>query len=153
MYAILLMFHSGVRWLLLGSLLYALFMAVKGLLLAEPFGRTAHGIRSLTVTLAHLQLMMGMLMYIKSPFVGQQAFEWPTAWPNPYFFFRYIHIGLMILAVVLLTIGSSKVKRTGVDSQQYRLLLLWFLAAFVVMFLAIPWPFSPLAARPYLPVF
>jgi len=59
----------------------------------------------------------------------------------------------MTIAIVLLTIGSSVAKRQQTDRTKFRAMTIWFVLALLVIFAAIPWPFSPLANRPYFRLF
>jgi len=115
------------------------------------FSKSDNALRHWTATFAHIQLVIGVILYIKSPIVqqfwkhsdsGNGSFE--TA------FFSLIHIALMILAVVLVTIGSALAKRKSEDREKYKTTLIWFSLAVLIIFIAIPWPFSPLAQRPLL---
>jgi drug/metabolite transporter (DMT)-like permease len=63
-------------------------------------------------------------------------------------FFSLIHIALMFAAIIVLTVGSAMAKRQGSDRQKFRTMLMWFIFALVIILIAIPWPFSPLAKRP-----
>lgn len=153
MYYIFLFLHSSIRWFVLASLLYALYIAGRGLLQKEPFSAHANTVRQWTVTIAHLQLLIGMVVYIQGPFSFLHPFDGSYTILSDQLFFRYIHVFMMILAVVLITIGSAKTKRIADSSQKYQTMLCWFAVALVVLLLAIPWPFSPLAQRPYLRTF
>ena len=64
-------------------------------------------------------------------------------------FFGLIHILFMLTAIVIITIGSALAKRKPTDSEKFKTMLLWFSLALMLIFVAIPWPFSPLANRPY----
>jgi FtsH-binding integral membrane protein len=150
MYHTLLIFHSAIRWFVLGSLIYAIFTAYKGLTRNEVFTQKANSIRHWTATIAHIQLLIGMAIYVQSPVVLYQTSDSPDKVLNEQTFFRYIHIALMILAIVVITIGSAKAKRMKDDLSKYQTMLRWFTVALVIIFVAIPWPFSPLAGRPYL---
>jgi len=153
MYYTLLVFHSAIRWFVLATLIYAIFTAYRGLYRKEAFTPKANAIRHWTATIAHLQLLIGMVVYGQSPVVLSQSFSSPDAIVNEQIFFRYIHISMMLLAIVLITIGSAKAKRMKEDRMKYQTMLRWFVAALVIIFVAIPWPFSPLAWRPYLRTF
>jgi hypothetical protein len=59
----------------------------------------------------------------------------------------------MFVAIVLITIGSAKAKRKSNDTQKFKTMLIWFSIALLIIFIAIPWPFSPLANRPYIRTF
>jgi multisubunit Na+/H+ antiporter MnhB subunit len=64
-------------------------------------------------------------------------------------FFGLTHVLLMTIAIVLITIGSSVAKRQQTDPAKFRTMVIWFALALLVIFVSIPWPFSPLATRPY----
>ncbi len=151
MYITLLFIHSIVRWLVLASLLYAIFRSARGYYNRAAFGKPDDRSRSLTATLAHIQLLIGIMLYAQSPWV--KAFFSGSAKISENieaFFFAWIHIGLMTVAIVLITIGSGMAKNKTRDRDKFRTMLLWFSLALLLIFLVIPWPFSPLANRPYL---
>jgi hypothetical protein len=154
MYAVLLWLHSATRWLVLLSLFYAIYTAARGYSRMRPFTGAANRIRHWTATFAHLQLTIGMILYFQSPIVKLS----PAAIDNPAMvreisFFKYLHIALMLLAVIMITIGSAAGKRAVADRQKYRIMLYWFAAALLMILLAIPWPFSPFADRPYIRIY
>jgi hypothetical protein len=141
MYSFLLPLHSALRWIVILMMLLSLYIAYQGLMRRLSFTPAANKIRHWTATIVHIQFTLGMFLYLQSPIVKyvntQQTF------------FRYIHIVLMLLATVLVTIGSAKAKRMETAPSKYRTMLIWFLMALIVILVAIPWPFSPLAVRPY----
>ena len=55
-----------------------------------------------------------------------------------------------VIKVVIITIGSAKAKRKKGAYAKFKTLFLWFVIALVLIFAAVPWPFSPLAQRPFL---
>ena len=69
MYSLLLFLHSLVRWLVLSSLLYAIFRAYKGYRFNSLFTTRDNTIRHWTATIAHLQLMIGIVLYAQSPLI------------------------------------------------------------------------------------
>jgi hypothetical protein len=148
MYSTLLILHSLFRWLVLASLLYAIVRAYRGYTARLAFTPTDNSVRHWTATLVHLQLVFGFTLYMISPVV--QAFRQQGIQSGGSFvFFGLVHISLMLLAVVLITIGSAMAKRQSEDRLKFRTMLFWFLAGLLIIFLAIPWPFSPFANRPY----
>jgi FtsH-binding integral membrane protein len=97
-------------------------------------------------------LILGFTLYFISPII--QAFRQEgTRAGGQLVFFGVIHISAMLLAVVLVTVGSAMAKRQPTDHAKFRTMLIWFSIGLVVIFLAIPWPFSPLANRPYIRTF
>lgn len=149
MFQTLLFFHSVFRWLVLGSLLYAIFTSVQGYRSQAAFSSSNNSLRHLTATIAHIQLMLGILIYTQSPTV-KYFFAHPIDGFNDSVFFGLVHISLMLASVVLITIGSAKAKRRPADFEKFRTMGIWFSAALFLIFMAVPWPFSPLAQRPYL---
>ncbi|MCE7063346.1 hypothetical protein [Dyadobacter sp. CY343] len=150
LYAILLLLHSLFRWLVLASLLVSIGTAYQGFSGRKLFTATANKIRHWTATIAHIQLILGACLYFESPIVKLVSPDTGSGWAQDQpFFFRYIHAGMMIIAIIVITIGSAKSKRMKTDQQKYQTMFRFFLAALVILLLAIPWPFSPFVARPY----
>lgn len=150
MYQSLLFCHSALRWFVLVSLLYSIFRAYKGYNLKRPFTKTDNSVRHWTATIAHIQLTLGILIYIQSPIVKYFWKNFTEGIKNTdAAFFGILHILLMLSAIVLITIGSALAKRKQNDSDKFKTMLFWFSIALLIIFIAIPWPFSPLANRPY----
>ncbi|NIJ52465.1 hypothetical protein [Dyadobacter arcticus] len=150
MYPILLFLHSLFRWMVLASLLLSIFVAYQGYSGKKPFTTAANSIRHWTATIAHIQLTLGVTLYFQSPIVKLAVSASGNGWYHDQpLFFRYIHAVMMIIAVIVITIGSAKAKRMETDQLKYQTMLRWFVAALVILLIAIPWPFSPLVARPY----
>lgn len=146
----LLFCHSILRWFVLGSLLYSIFRAYKGYSLQLPFSKTDNSVRHWTATIAHIQLIFGILNYVQSPIVKYFWKNFKEGIQNKEIaFFGILHIFLMLVSIVLITIGSALAKRKAADPDKFKTMLLWFSIALLIIFIAIPWPFSPLANRPY----
>lgn len=138
------------RWFVLASLLYAIYRAYKGYTLKSQFSKTDNSIRHWTATIAHIQLVIGITLYTQSPIIkyfwhnfNEAIHHLDTA------FFGLLHIILMLIAIILITIGSALSKRKISDKEKFKTMLVWFSASLLIIFIAIPWPFSPLANRPY----
>ena len=150
MYLSLLFIHSIFRWLVVTSLIYAIFRAYKGFTTNAVFTKMDNSVRHWTATIAHLQLTIGVILYLKSPVVSYFWRNFKDAIGNiDTAFFGLIHILLMLVSVIILTIGSALAKRRPRDHEKFRTMLIWFSIALFIIFIAIPWPFSPLANRPY----
>jgi hypothetical protein len=150
MYSSLLFSHSMLRWLVLGGLLYSIWIAYTGYRSNRSFTRSDNAVRHWTATLAHIQLTIGFVLYFISPVVDYFLHHTKEAIGHTELtFFGIIHSSLMLIAVIVLTIGSALAKRRTVDREKFKTMLLWFSIALLLIFIAIPWPFSPLAARPF----
>jgi hypothetical protein len=149
MYHILIVLHTYVRWFVLLSLIIAVYKAFSGYFFNKAFTKSDNTVRHLTATVAHIQLMIGMILYFQSPVI-KYFFKNMSSAGAEYSFFGMIHSSLMLVAIVIVTIGSAMAKRKKTDKEKFKTMLFWFSLAFVIIFLAIPWPFSPFANRPYL---
>lgn len=89
-------------------------------------------------------------MYVQSPIVKYFFKNFKEGIENPEIaFFGIFHILLMLSAIILITIGSALAKRKLNDRDKFKTIFLWFSFALIIIFIAIPWPFSPIANRPY----
>lgn len=154
MYSHLLVFHSLFRWLVLASLLLSLYRSVVGYSQHKSFTSTDNLFRHWTATIAHIQLIVGILLYIKSPLIQYFWSNFGEGLGNANTtFFSVVHFGLMLISVVFVTLGSALAKRKPTDREKFRTMLIWFSASLLIIGLAIPWPFSPFAQRPYFRTF
>jgi uncharacterized membrane protein YozB (DUF420 family) len=150
MYQTLLICHSFIRWFVLISLLYSIVRAYKGYSSQLVFAKTDNSIRHWTATIAHIQLIFGILIYVQSPVVKYFWKNFNEGVENTEtLFFGLLHVFLMLTAIVLITTGSALAKRKKTDKDKFKTILLWFSIALLIIFIAIPWPFSPLSNRPY----
>lgn len=150
MYQALIFLHSTLRWFVLLSLIFSIFKAWDGYFNKKNFSQTDNRLRHWTATIAHIQLMMGITLYTQSPIIKYFWNNFDEAAKNlELLFFGLLHMVLMLIAIVVLTIGSALAKRKPTDQQKFKVMLIYFSLALFLIFLAIPWPFSPLAHRPF----
>jgi len=142
--------HSMLRWLLLAAVLFAVGKAFSGYLSRRDFSDWDSRLASWTATVAHMQLVVGMALYVRSPLT---SYFWKNIKPSFEYieivFYGLLHPLLMLLAVTAITVGPSLAKRRPEDRKKHWTLFLCFSIALAVMLLAVPWPFSPLSQRPY----
>lgn len=147
----LLFFHSLVRWAVLGTLMYSICRAYKGYTQKLTFTKGVDSLRHWTATTVHIQLTLGIILYTQSP---NAKFSMHVTGTNGQitqsFFFGVLHLLMMVSAIVIVSIGSAMAKRKTSDQEKFKTLFIWFSVALLIIFIAIPWPFSPLAQRPYL---
>ena len=150
MYQSLTFFHSMIRWLVLVSLLYSIYRAYKGYISPLKFTKIDNTVRHWTATISHIQLVIGIVLYTQSPMIKYFWHNFHEAVQNSdALFFGLLHIVFMLLAIILITIGSALAKRKQTDKEKFKTMLVWFSTALLIILIAIPWPFSPLANRPY----
>jgi cytochrome b561 len=59
------------------------------------------------------------------------------------------HSLMMVIAIIVITIGSAKAKRKLTDREKFKTMALWFSAGLLIILSSVPWAFSPLISRPY----
>lgn len=149
MYSTLLPLHSLVRWMLLVFLMYSTYRAFVGYIQNRAFSRTDNAFRHWTATVSHIQLMIGVILYTQSPIVKYFWTDTKAASQNlDVTFYGLIHIIFMLSAIVVITVGSALAKRQSSSKQKFKTMLVWFSIALIIIFIAIPWAFSPLSGRP-----
>ncbi len=149
MYGILLHIHSLVRWLVVAGLVIGLVPVYAALLRPRPFTGGDRRRISLAASAAHLQLLLGLTLYIVSPFTAYFRAHLSESLANTQLlFFGAIHIAGMIAAVVVMTIGSSLARRAEDDRRKFRMVAIYWTAAILLILMLVPWPWSPLAQRP-----
>jgi hypothetical protein len=154
MYNTLLAVHSLMRWLVLISLVYTIWRSYAGWLSNKPFTRSDNSLRHITATIAHIQLIIGVWLYFVSPVINYFLHNLVDAQKQREVrFFGMEHSLMMIIAIVVITIGSAKAKRKPTDSEKFKTVAIWYSVALLIILISIPWKFSPMASRPYFRMF
>jgi hypothetical protein len=141
-YNILAHIHSIVRWLVLVAIIMALINAIVKLNKKSLANCKDCIFNRLTMILAHVQLVLGLVLYFISPKVVFAA----ASMKDPFYrFFLVEHILMMLIAIVLITFGYIKSDRLPDDDpRKYKRILIYYGIAFLLIMSAIPWPFRNL---------
>lgn len=132
-YNILVSAHSGLRWLVLIFLFIALFQTFTK---RGKFGDIKESrFVLLTLIFTHIQLLAGLILYFISPKV---QFGGSTMGSSVLRFFTVEHSLLMIIAVILITMGYSRAKRS---TKPFNVAFNLYLIALILILIGIPWPF------------
>jgi hypothetical protein len=154
MYTVLLTLHSLVRWLVLLSLIWATINAWNGWRRRKSFTLKDDRLRHWTATVAHIQLTIGLFLYFQSPLTAYFRANFSQAVHERQLrFFGMEHSLMMLIAVIVLSVGSSLSKRRTTDEQKFKTVAVWYTIALLIILANIPWPFSPLVSRPFYRVF
>lgn len=149
MYPTILALHSLFRWLVLIVLLYVLYKAYSGWVSRKTFSTSDNSARVWTIILVHIEFLLGLWLYFISPAIAFFRSNFKEAVQQKDIrFFGMEHSIMMLVAVVLITIGSAKAKRKTSDTAKFKTLAIWFTIGLIIMLISIPWPFSPFAGRP-----
>ena len=146
MYATLLFLHSLLRWVVVILLLVSIIRGFTGWKGNRNFTSSDGKLRLYTVLSAHLQFVIGLILYFVSPTIQYFMQNFKDAMSQAEVrFFGMEHTVMMILAIVILTIGGAKVKRATSHNAKFKTMAIWFLIALIIMVISIPWFLSPMA--------
>lgn len=138
--------HSLLRYVILLLLLITILKSFSGWFGKKQYLPGDKKLALFTLITAHLQLVLGLVLYFISPNVKQGMADMGAAMKDPGLrFWTVEHIGMMIIAIILITLGYSLAKRGKEDEAKHKRTAIFFLLALVVIFLAIPWPWSAVA--------
>ena len=150
MYHVLLVSHSIFRWLMLFILILSIIIGIRGWITKKKFNKIDNQFRHWTATIAHIQLLIGMGLYIISPVIRYFFENFGEAVKiSEIRFFGMEHSLMMFLAIGLITFGSSSAKRKTKDKAKFKTMTIWFLIALVITIVNIPWEFSGFVSRPH----
>lgn len=145
MHSALLHTHNALRWVVLVAGLFTLFVAWQGLKGDRDYA-AARRVGVAFMASLHLQLILGILLFVVSPFVqGAMGDMAATMKDSATRFFVAEHPVLMVIAVVVATVGSIVAKNAADNAAKHRKLLVFTIVTFLLLLGGIPWQ------RPLLP--
>ena len=140
--------HSGWRWLVL--LLVA--AAIANALLkwqnlkhqnpeAQGWAKSDKLISLFALISAHVQLLLGLMLYFLSPQVQLALNNFGGAMKEPQLrYFSLEHPLVMILGLVAITLGYAKAKRQADPILALKNVWLWYGIGLVLILSRVPWP-------------
>jgi uncharacterized membrane protein YphA (DoxX/SURF4 family) len=126
--------HSGLRWIALVLLIFAIFNAFT----AKSYEKKHRMVNLFTMITFHTQLLLGLVLYFTS-----EKVQFVDGWMKEavYRFFGMEHLAGMLLAIVAITIGHSKSKKGNDDTAKFKAIKIWYVLALILVLAFIPWPF------------
>lgn len=135
----LLLTHNALRWVILVAGVMAVVRAVQGLKGDRPYAPARRAGVLFMVSL-HVQLLTGLVLFVVSPFVHQAMADMKaTMADGATRFFIAEHPTLMVVAVVVMTIGSIVAKNAPDDAARHRKLLVFSAVTMLILLAGIPW--------------
>ncbi|MFN6943768.1 MAG: hypothetical protein ACK4ND_02400 [Cytophagaceae bacterium] len=122
MYFHLLLTHSWTRWLIIISAGMVLFFAIRGMTRKTQFGKYDNISGALLIGCLHLQLLLGLILYIfYSPFTHRALQNMGAAMKEQSLrYWGVEHIFGMMVAIILAQIGRTKTKKTANDRKKHK---------------------------------
>lgn len=136
--------HSGLRWIVLLLLVLTVVISlIKWLSKDDSMSNSTKSIFKANTIFAHVQLLLGIvLMFVSTKIHFNDGWQENEVIK----FFVGKHMGMMILAVILITVGSARMKRISSVVNKYRNVFIFNLIALIIILSMIPWPFREITA-------
>lgn len=134
--------HSFLRWAILIMLVVSMLKAFQGKSRGGEFKLADGKFFMLTMVITHIQILLGLGLYFISEKVKTaMAIEGGMMKDSVSRFWGMEHAFGMIVAIILITIGYSKSKKITDTTKRYSKVAWFYLIAFLIIFISIPWPF------------
>ncbi|MFZ5428966.1 MAG: hypothetical protein ACOZDD_01950 [Bacteroidota bacterium] len=141
MYVFLTQVHHYLSWLVLAALLYAVVRSWIGFTGRKEW-TSGDGKSSLLVTiLFDIQVLVGIILYgFLSPLTKAAFADFGAAMGNSMLrFYAVEHILVMIIALALIHIGRSKMKKISAGWRKHKVSAIFLTVALLLVLSRIPW--------------
>ncbi len=127
--------HSGLRWLVLGLLIYAIYNAAVN---KTSYEKRDKMINLFAMISLHIQLLLGIILYYTS---GNVSFD--SGWMKNAVtrFYGMEHLLGMLLAIIVVTVGRKMAEKQEEPEQKNKKILVWYTIGLFLILASIPWPF------------
>lgn len=134
MYELLKHTHSGLRWVALILIVWAIYNAFS----AKEFNKREKLVNLFSMVSLHTQLLLGLILY----FVSDRV-KFFDGWMKDagYRFYGMEHLAGMLIAITLITIGYVKSKKGTNPAEIYKPIKLFYIIGLILILASIPWPF------------
>lgn len=136
--------HSGIRWIFLIALIYAIFNAYSKWKSGATYTDGDRKASLAAFVTSHIQLLIGLVLYFISPKVG--SFSGEVMKNAVARFFTVEHLTMMILGIIIISVGHIRAKKATDDTQKFKTTFIFFLIGLLVILSRIPWPFQQYGA-------
>jgi high-affinity Fe2+/Pb2+ permease len=130
--------HSGLRWIALILIIFAIINAFTGGKQGRNFEKKDKMINLFTLISFHTQLLLGLILYLTSVKVQFTSGFMKEAVLR---FFAVEHPLMMLISIGLVTIGYSKSKKAESNKAKFKKITVFYTLALVILLAGIPWPF------------
>ena len=130
--------HSYLAYLVLLGLLIGIANSVMGYLKWRRFEDKDRKLALPGLILTHIQFLAGLILYFISP-IGFSNFSGEAMSDATSRLYVLEHPLTMIIAIVLITIGYSRAKKSEDNRKKFFNLWVFYLIGFILILLRIPW--------------
>lgn len=149
MYTGMLHLHNLLRYVVVILLIIAVVKGFIGWFSKKDYTKADDKISLFLLISAHTQFLIGVILYFISPIVEAGLDNFAEAMKTDVLrFWTVEHALSMLIAIIIITLGRRMSKKGRNDNVKHRRAAVYFTLAMVLIFSAIPWPFSEIA-RPW----
>ncbi|RYY34701.1 MAG: cytochrome B [Sphingobacteriaceae bacterium] len=134
MYTFFKMAHSGWRYVVFLLLVIAIVSAFANWFGKKDYTNGNRKLNLFTLISAHVQFLLGIILYFLSPFVQFTSQTMKVAETR---YWTMEHVVLMLFAIILITVGHSRSKKIQVGWLKHRAIAIAYGLALLVIILAI----------------
>jgi hypothetical protein len=139
-YAILLNAHSYWRWIVVLAAIWALVQAYSGWFGKRAWSDTDSRSSKFFVIALDIQFLLGILLYIVSPLIRAFLNDMSGSMAiTEIRFFAMEHALMMVIAIAIAHIGSTRVRNASTDEAKHRNTAIWYTISLIILLAAIPW--------------
>lgn len=114
--------HSGFRWLVIIFLVIAIIKSFAGWFGKKEYGKSDNLIALILLSVTHLQLIFGVIMYFVSPKIVSMGVAMKNA-----------HGFTMLIAITLITLGRVLSKKAATSELKFKKGAIFYTIAFVLI--------------------
>ncbi len=145
---VILVLHSIIRWAVLLSGIWVVINAVSGITSKRVYSSLDDRSNLFFMIFCDIQLLIGLILIFTNGWFVKIKSGMGELMKDPYNrFFVVEHGMMMIVALILVHIGRSKVKKASPESK-HKKMLLFFGVAILLIVISIPWPNKAVVGRP-----
>ncbi len=123
--------HSGWRYIVIALLIVAIINAISGWLGRKPYTDGNRKLNVFALISSHIQLLIGLILYFTNNWYKvDSSIAIGRYW-------KMEHIGMMIVAVILITIGNARSKKVDSAVAKHKTVAIYFTLALLIIFGAI----------------
>jgi hypothetical protein len=134
--------HSVLAYVLLAAIIFSILYVFVQFVKQGSFTEKVRKITLIGFIAAHLQLLVGLILYVISP-VGLELFSAEAMGDSISRLYIIEHPLTMIIGIVLITVGYIKAKKPGDDARRFKTIIIFYSIGLILILLRIPWHVWP----------
>ena len=140
MYDFFLIAHSWLRWITLILAVVVIFKSYAGWFGNGTYSKGDNGLAASFVGTLHLQLLIGLVLYVfLSPITSAAFQDFGAAMKDSAVrYWAVEHIFVMIIGIIIAQVGRTKAKKCYGDVKKFRIQAIFFTIAILLILSRIP---------------